>query len=99
MMAEMMNYPPGWDGGPLPDAKWCTVYRDELEPTLPQYVALVWHTDGAEGERRCRVIGTILSFVPAKSTPAEAVTRAGAHAKRHGVDPGSVYYWGVVRKT
>jgi len=97
-MAEMMNYPPGWEGGSLPDAKWCAVYRDELEPTMPEYIALVWQTDGADGERRCRVIGTVLSFVSPQSAPGEAVSRAAAYAARHGVDAGNVYYWGVVRK-
>ena len=98
-MAELMNYPPDYDGGLLTEGKWCVVYRDEREPTLPEYIALVWQADGPEGERRCRVIGTILSFVPHKSDQAEAVSRAAAYAKRHGVAEDAVYYWGVVRKS
>jgi hypothetical protein len=98
-MAELMNYPPGYESGLLPDAKWCVVYRDEREPSVPEYVALVWQTDGDEGCRRCRVIGTILSFVPQKSDVAEAVARAASYAKRHGVSEDSVYFWGVVRKS
>lgn len=98
-MAELMNYPPNYHGdGDIPPGRWAAVYRDEREPSLPEYVCLVWESNTVGGVSVRSTPGTILSFVPASSTPAEAVKRAAWRAQRHGVTPENVYYWGVVRK-
>lgn len=98
-MAELMNYPPNYPGdGDIPLGRWAAVYRDEREPSLPEYVCLVWECSTVGGVDVRFTPGTILSFVPASSTPAEAVTRAAWHAQRYGVATENVYYWGVVRK-
>ena len=98
-MAELMNYPPNYEGdGEIPASTWAAVYRDEREPALPEYVCLVWESRLIGGTSFRFTPGTILSFAPASSTPEDAVKRAAWHAKRHGVAPEKVYYWGVVRK-
>lgn len=104
-MAELMNHPPNYDGyGPVPMKKWGVVYRDEREPSLPEYICLLWETRHEPGPGLGRYMrlntATFLSFVPSDATPEQAVERARQWAGRpdHGVKPEDVYFWGVVRK-
>lgn len=98
-MAELINFPPEYTGeGEVPESKWAVVYRDEREPSLPEYVCMVWESRREDGKSIRENIATILSFAPASYPSSEAVEVAKKWCGRHGIPQGNVYYWGVVRK-
>jgi hypothetical protein len=98
-MAELINMPPSYTGeGDVPESKWAVVYRDELEPSLPEYVCMVWESRREDGKSIRENIATILSFAFADNPPNKAVEVARKWCGRHGIPPENVYYWGVVRR-
>lgn len=97
-MPELMHYPPDYDGELRPGV-WAVVYRDETEPSLPEYVAVVYESMTIpRGGSIIRVVATYLSFVSPDATQEEAVRKAGARAKRTDERCTDCHFWGVVRK-
>lgn len=98
-MAELMNLPPEYTGdGDIPEARWAVVYRDEREPSLPEYVCMFWESRRENGKSIRENLATLMSFVSADDTPALAVEKARRYCMRNGVPEDNVSFWGVVRK-
>jgi len=93
-MAWRMNTPPDYDGGPLKDSDWGVVYRDETEPTLPEYICIFWRVRGEVAYVR----GGLNSFCPSTAKPDDAVKKAIKHAKDFN-EPANdnIVWWGVLR--
>jgi hypothetical protein len=102
-MAWRMDLPPLYSGsGSLPSEEWAVVYRDELEPSLPEYVCITWRSrNGAHSldPSHREVTGGLSSFVSANATHDEAVAKAKSWLAntRPSIPPGNVLFWGVVR--
>lgn len=97
-----MDLPPNYNyDGDIPEGAWAVVYRDESEPSLPEYVCVVFRCDRCAHCRPVRtVIGGLSSFVSHDATPERAVEVARQRIEKlSGVYPqmDSVVFWGVVR--
>jgi hypothetical protein len=89
-----MNTPPDYDGGPLRDSDWGVVYRDETEPTLPEYVCIFWRVRGEVAYVR----GGLNSFCPSTAKPADAVKIAIKKSKDYtDTATDNIVWWGVLR--
>ncbi|NDD55222.1 hypothetical protein EBZ39_15390 [bacterium] len=98
-MAELINMPPSWTGeGDVPESKWAVVYRDEREPSLPEYVCIVWESRREGGKSIRENIATLCSFASASESACKAVKAARKWCGLHGIQSENVYYWGVVRR-
>lgn len=98
-----MDLPPGYAyDGEIPEGAWAVVYRDESEPSLPEYVCVVFRCDRVPRGGCIRaVIGGLSSFVSSDVTPDSAVDAARYRIQKLGgvyppMDLG-VVFWGVVR--
>lgn len=93
-MAWRMNTPPDYDFGPPKDCDWGVVYRDETEPTLPEYICIFWKTRGGQAWLN----GGLNSFCPSTTKPDDAVKKAIKHAKDFN-EPAkdNIVWWGVLR--
>lgn len=102
-MAWRMDMPPSYSGdGAMPQEEWAVVYRDESEPSLPEYVCVTWKSwsDASRlGQTRREVTGGLSSFASASATREEAVDRAKSFLSqvRQSIPPENVLFWGVLR--
>lgn len=93
-MAWRMNTPPDYDGGPIKDSDWGVVYRDETEPTMPEYICVRWTSRGGQAW----VSGGLNSFCPSTATPEAAVAKAkGRSLKFDFLAKDNIVWWGVLR--
>ena len=93
-MTWTMNNPPDYEGGPPNDSDWGVVYRDETEPTLPEYVCLFWQARGGQAF----VTGGLNSFCPATAKPSDAVQKAIKKSKDFNYPAkDNIVWWGVLR--
>jgi len=93
-MAWTMNNPPDYEGGTPKDCDWGVVYRDETEPSLPEYICILWQTrDGLAS-----VVGGLQSFCPFSAKPENAVVSAKALSIKFDYPAkDNIVWWGVLR--
>jgi hypothetical protein len=90
-----MNNPPDYEGGPPKDSDWGVVYRDETEPTMPEYICLFWQARGGQAF----VTGGLNSFCPATAKPSDAVQKAIKKSKDFNYPAkDNIVWWGVIRE-
>lgn len=98
-----MDLPPGYAyDGEIPEGAWAVVYRDESEPSLPEYVCVVFRCErNALGKSVRTVIGGLSSFISSDATSDRAVDTARHRIQKlAGAYPPmdlGVVFWGVVR--